>query len=46
MSYYRVLLLCQLPQGFTIEGEAVGGFYTTRYKRAGEDVDAGRMAIR
>jgi hypothetical protein len=45
MGYYRVLLHCELPNGFSIDGEPVGGFYTTRFVDASFDVAAGKLAV-
>ena len=45
MGYYRVLVRCELPDGFSIDGEAIGGFYTTRFVDASFDVAAGKLAI-
>ena len=45
MGYYRVLLRCELPDGFCIDEEPMSGFYTTRFVDAGSDVAAGDAAI-
>ena len=45
MGYYRVLLRCELPDGFRIDGEPMSGFHTTRFVDASSEVAAGEAAI-
>jgi hypothetical protein len=45
MGWYRVVLHCALPPGFSLDGEAVGGFYTPRFVEASFDGAAGDLAI-
>ena len=45
MGYYRVTIHCRLPNGLMIDGDAIGGFHTTRVVEAPFEQAAGRMAI-
>jgi hypothetical protein len=45
MAWYRVLLHCVLPEGFSRDDEAIAGFYTTRFVEAPFDKAAGDAAI-
>jgi hypothetical protein len=45
MGYYKVLLRCELPKPLIIDGDTIGGFYTTRFVDASFDVAAGELAI-
>jgi hypothetical protein len=45
MGCYKVLLRCELPKPLIIDGDTIGGFYTTRFVDASFDVAAGELAI-
>jgi hypothetical protein len=45
MGWYRVMLHCVLPEGFSLDDEPIAGFYTTRFVQAPFDKAAGEIAI-
>jgi len=44
MGWYRVVLHCALPEGFSVDDEPIAGFYTTRFVEAPFDKAAGEIA--
>src|SRR5687768_4420775 len=45
MGWFKVVLHCVLPEGFSIDDEAVAGFYTPRFVQAPFDKAAADIAI-